>query len=168
MTRRAVFLDRDGTIIVDRGYLADPDGVALLPGAVTALRTLRARGYALVVVSNQSGIARGLIRPDEHARVAARVVELLASEGVPLDAAYYCPHGPDDGCACRKPAPGMLRQAAEAHCIDLTASLMVGDKASDLEAGRAAGCKTAFLGTADVSADFRGADWTELLRALPC
>jgi D-glycero-D-manno-heptose 1,7-bisphosphate phosphatase len=161
-------LDRDGTIIVDRGYLADPDGVTLLPGAIDAMKALRAQGYALVVVSNQSGIARGLIREEEHAKVAARVVEVCAREGAPIDAAYYCPHGPDDGCSCRKPAPGMLLDAAREHGIDLTASLIVGDKASDLEAGRAAGCKTAYLGSEDFTADYRGADWNELRKKLSC
>src|SRR5690242_3958166 len=134
--RRAVFLDRDGTIIEDAGYLADASRVTLLPGAVAALRSFRERGMLLVVVSNQSGIPRGLITPAQHAAVADRVADILASSGVRLDAAYYCAHLPTDGCACRKPRPGMLEQAAREHGIDLAASIMVGDKLSDVAAGR--------------------------------
>lgn len=166
--RRAVFLDRDGTLIEDRGYLADPTGVRLVEGAARALARLRGGGWLLVVVSNQSGLARGLIRPDQHERVHARFVEALAAEGASLDASYYCLHGPADGCACRKPAPGMLREAARAHDIDLTASLMVGDKASDVEAGRAAGCRTAVLGGAPALADLRAATWDDLMRRMEC
>lgn len=157
--RPALFLDRDGTLIVDVGYPRDPARVALLPGVGAALRALAAR-YALVIVSNQSGLARGRISPDEAAAVHARVVEAFAAEGVRFDGSYYCPHGPDDGCPCRKPAPGMLRQAAADLGLDLAASVMVGDKEADVEAGRAAGCARAvrFAGEA--------ADWPALARAL--
>lgn len=164
--RRAVFLDRDGTLMEDRGYLADPDGVRLLPGAAPALRALRAGGALLVVVSNQSGLARGLIRRGQHERVDTRFHELLAADGVELDACYYCEHGPDEGCECRKPRPGMLRAAARAHDLDLAASLIVGDKPSDVAAGRSAGCATALLG-AGQGADFCAPDWPALLRTLP-
>ncbi len=146
--RPAVFLDRDGTLIPDEGYLADASRVRLIPGVAPALRALAASGKLLVVVSNQSGVARGLIKSEEVAAVHARVVELLAAEGVHLDAAYHCEHGPDDGCACRKPRPGMLLRAAAEHPIDLRRSLMVGDKPSDVAAGEAAGCK-ALLFTGD-------------------
>lgn len=163
--RRAVFLDRDGTLMLDRGYLGDPAGVELVPGAAFALRLLRDRGALLVLVSNQSGIARGLIARAQHERVHARFSEVLAGEGVALDAFYYCEHGPDDGCACRKPRPGMLRAAARDHGIDLASSWMVGDKPSDVEAGRAAGCKSALLG-ASGDADVVASDWSRLLGAL--
>lgn len=148
MTRRALFLDRDGTIIVDVGYPRDPGQVALLPGAADALRELSAHA-ALVIVSNQSGIARGRITPAEAVAVHARTVELLADAGVMLARAYYCPHGPDDGCRCRKPAPGMLLDAAADLGLDLARSIVVGDKASDVEAGRAAGCRAALRFAAD-------------------
>lgn len=137
--RRALFLDRDGTLIVDVGYPRDPDAVVLLPGAAEALRAVPA-DVALVIVSNQSGLARGRITLDEAAAVAARVEALFAADGVRFAGAYHCPHGPDDGCACRKPAPGMLLQAARDLDLELAASIMVGDKPSDVEAGRAAGC----------------------------
>ena len=127
--------------MLDRGYLADPAGVELVRGAAEALGTLRALGARLVLVSNQSGIARGLIRREQHVRVDERLCELLAVDGVTLDARYYCEHGPDDGCACRKPRPGMLRSAAREHDLDLAASLMVGDRDTDVAAGRAAGVR---------------------------
>lgn len=157
--RAAVFLDRDGTIIVDDGYLADPSRVRLVEGAADALRSLAARGALLVVVSNQSGIARGYFERAALDAVHARMTELLEAEGIRLHASYYCEHGPDDGCACRKPLPGMLLRAAEEHDIDLAASVMIGDKPSDVEAGRAAGCLLNGL------LDHRG--WTALLSALP-
>jgi histidinol-phosphate phosphatase family protein len=169
MGRRAAFLDRDGTIIFDGGYLADPAGVRLLPGALDALRRLRAAGFAIIVVSNQSGLARGLIRPEQHAAVHARFTEVLAEGGITVDAAYYCVHGPDDGCTCRKPRPGMLERAASEHAIDLARSLMIGDKPTDVGAGRAVGCVTALLGSSapdSSDADVRGAEWSAVLRDL--
>jgi D,D-heptose 1,7-bisphosphate phosphatase len=171
--RRAVFLDRDGTIIEDEGYLADASRVRLLPGAIDALRMFRERGMMLVVVSNQSGIPRGLITPAQHAQVDARVRAVLAEAGVPLDAAYYCAHLPDADCACRKPRPGMIDQAAREHGIDPARSLMIGDKMSDVAAGRAAGCITALLGNGkdaatapDARPDHRGDDWAALLSSM--
>jgi D-glycero-D-manno-heptose 1,7-bisphosphate phosphatase len=164
---RAVFLDRDGTIIEDRHYLADPDGVSLLDGVAAALAGFRARGFRLVVVSNQSGVARGLISREAHERVAARTVEVVARAGIALDGAYYCFHGPDDGCDCRKPKPGLLQRAARDLDIDLTASLVIGDKTSDTRAGRAVGCFTALLGDApDASADVVAPNWTMLCETL--
>ena len=142
---RAVFLDRDGTIIHDRKYLADPDGVALIDGAVPALLEWRARGFLLVVVSNQSGVGRGLITLDAHVRVAERFTRVLADAGVTLDGVYYCLHAPNDGCECRKPLPGLIVRAARELEIDLTASLVIGDKSSDVAAGRAAGCEAALF-----------------------
>lgn len=132
--RPAVFLDRDGTLIREADYLADPAGVELIPGVPDALRALRRAGYALVVVTNQSGIARGLYSDDDYRRVAARVDEVLAQERAPVDATYHCPHHPDHGgpCDCRKPSLGMHRRAAEALGLDLAASWYVGDKASDV------------------------------------
>ncbi len=139
---RALFLDRDGTLITDVGYPRDPALVDPLPGAIEALRELQ-HTWKLVIISNQSGIARGLITEAQAAAVHARVVEVFAEGGVTFAGAYYCPHGPDaGGCRCRKPAPGLLLDAAADLGIDLAASAMIGDKPSDLEAGRAAGCTT--------------------------
>lgn len=139
--RPAAFLDRDGTLIHDTDYPRDPALVELLPGAAAALRQFRDAGCALVVVSNQSGIGRGLITPAEAAAVHCRFVELLAENGVALDGAYYCPHAPGDGCDCRKPAPGLILRAAAELSLDLARSVMIGDKASDVEAGRRARCQ---------------------------
>ena len=138
----AVFLDRDGTLMEDVGYPRDPADVRLLDGAAEALVSLREAGFRLVVVSNQAGIGRGLITPEEARRVHERLVAELERRGARLDDARYCPHAPDAGCDCRKPAPGMLLAAAEDLGLDLGASFMVGDKAIDVEAGRRAGCRT--------------------------
>lgn len=134
MTRGAAFLDRDGTIIQEAEYLAHPDGVVLLPGAAQALRELRKRGYALVVVTNQSGIARGKYSEVEFRSVQERFEAVLAAEGVQLDAVQYCPHHPDftGPCECRKPGLGMYRTAAADLGLDLSASLYVGDRLSDV------------------------------------
>ena len=169
--RTAVFLDRDGTLIADKHYLNDPEAVELLDGAVDALRGFRERGHLLVLVSNQSGVARGLISKSELAAVHARLERELLRHALRFDGAYYCEHGPDDGCTCRKPAPGMLRSAAEDLGVDLGGSLMIGDKAIDVRAGRDAGCSAALLGDAALAsacrADFFGPDWPSLLHAIP-
>jgi D-glycero-D-manno-heptose 1,7-bisphosphate phosphatase len=138
--RRAVFLDRDGTLIEDPGYPKCPEQVRLLPGAAQAMRQLREAGFALVVISNQAGVGRGLITPGEAAAVHARFVELFAAEGVAFDDVRYCPHAPADGCACRKPSPRMIEESAARLGIALAKSFMIGDKESDVEAGRRAGC----------------------------
>jgi D-glycero-D-manno-heptose 1,7-bisphosphate phosphatase len=135
--RPGAFLDRDGTLIREREYLADPAGVELLPGVPEALRRLRAAGYVLVVVTNQSGIARGLYSLNDYHAVAERVNEVLGREDALPDATYFCPHHPDltGPCSCRKPATGMYLEAAEALGIDLEASIYVGDRIKDVLPG---------------------------------
>ncbi len=155
MSGRALFLDRDGTLIVDTGYPRDPSVVELIPGAIEALRDLE-RDWALVIVSNQSGIGRGLITPAEAAAVDARVRELFGAGGIEFAGVYHCPHAPEDHCACRKPKPGMLEQAARELDLDLAASVIVGDKPSDVEAGAAVGAR---------GIRFEG-DWKAIRRAL--
>ncbi len=132
--RPAVFLDRDGTLIQEAVYLSDPEGVVLVLGATGALRNLRDAGFALVVVTNQSGIARGLYTEDDYHAVAARLDALLDEAGTPIDATLYCPHHPDFGppCACRKPDVGMHRKAAAELGLSLADSYYVGDKVSDV------------------------------------
>ena len=139
--RRAAFLDRDGTIMVERGFLADPTGVELIAGAAGALRALRDAGYALVVVTNQSGIARGYYGLQDFRAVQARLEELLAEEGIRLDGVYLCPHHPDFGepCDCRKPRTGLYRQAADELGLDLAHSLFIGDRLSDVQAAHQLG-----------------------------
>ena len=135
MSRRpAVFLDRDGTVIAEKSYLSDPEGVVLVGGAAAAMRRLRDAGFALVVVTNQSGIARGLYTMDDYHAVAARLDRELDARGARPDATYYCPHHPDatGPCDCRKPATGMHRQAMAELNLDPRRSFFVGDKVSDV------------------------------------
>jgi D-glycero-D-manno-heptose 1,7-bisphosphate phosphatase len=154
MTTPAVFLDRDGTIVEDAGYIGDPVEVRLVEGAAEAIRRFSEAGRLVVLVSNQSGIARGRFDEEALARVHARMEELLAERGARLDGAYYCPYldGPEatvdeyrQESGLRKPAPGMLLAAAKDHDIDLTRSWMIGNSAADMEAGRRAGCRTILI-----------------------
>ena len=134
MTRRAVFLDRDGTIIEDTGYLKDPASIRLLPGAAEAVGRLNAKGLLAIVVTNQSGIARGLLSEAEYQRTETRMDELLAESGARVDAHYHCPHLPEltGACECRKPGTLLYRQAAERFNIDLSRSWWVGDRGRDV------------------------------------
>jgi D-glycero-D-manno-heptose 1,7-bisphosphate phosphatase len=148
--RRAVFLDKDGTLVHDVPYNVDPAKLTFTPGAVTALQRLASEGFALVIVTNQSGIALGRFTRGEFARLQRALVEKIRKEaGVDIAGFYACPHAPGPGhapaCLCRKPAPGLLRQAARAHRIDLASSWMVGDILDDIEAGRRAGCRSVLL-----------------------
>lgn len=141
--RPAVFLDRDGTLNAEVDFLCDPRDLRLLPGAAEAVRRLNEAGRVCVVVTNQSGIARGLLDEAQLAVVHAELERQLAAGGARLDALYHCPHHPDHGevreCECRKPLPGLLRRAALDLELDLSASLVVGDSARDVEAGAALG-----------------------------
>ena len=154
--QKAVFLDRDGTLNRYVGFLRDIEDFALLPGAADAVRTLNGSGYLAIVATNQPVIARGEVTVPQLREIHDRMETELGAEGAYLDAIYYCPHHPDSGfegevpelkfdCSCRKPKPGMLLQAAEDLNIDLTQSWMVGDGASDVAAGKAAGCRTALI-----------------------
>ena len=145
---RAVFLDRDGTLLDELGYLARAEDVRLYPGAAAALRRLRDAGFLLVVVTNQSGIARGLFGAAELARVHARLADELEKGGARLDLVLHCPHHPDHGepplrarCACRKPEPGLFLEAARRLALDLEQSWSIGDSARDVEAARRAGVR---------------------------
>lgn len=162
MTRRAVFLDRDGTLIDELGYLGDPAGVRLLPGAVEAVRHLNEAGWKAVVVTNQSGVARGHFDEGAVRAVHERLEALLAAGGAHLDLVLYCPHHPEHGtgalrarCACRKPEPGMLRAAAERLDLDLSSCWTIGDSERDLEAGRRAGLAGGILVTTGKGAAVR-------------
>lgn len=167
---KAVFLDRDGTLIYDVGYARDPDQVRLFPDVKEALTKLRKHGFRLVLVSNQSGIGRGLMTVEQAEQVHQRVVSRLAECGVQLDAAYYCRHAPDEQCGCRKPSPEMLLRAAKELDLQLDRSFMVGDKLGDVEAGKQAGCRTILLtatsasGKLDPAPDYVAVDWLEVLQ----
>ena len=147
MNRRFVLLDRDGTIIVDKHYLHDPDGVELLPMAAEGLRRLQGLGLGLAVLTNQSGIGRGYYDEASVHACNARMVELLAAEGVTLDGVYFCPHEPGAGCDCRKPMPGLMRRAAEELGFDPARAFMVGDKDADMGVGKATGATTILVRT---------------------
>jgi len=136
MTRpSAVFLDRDGTIIEDPGYLDRPEGVRLISGAAAGLARLNAAGIPAVIVTNQSGIARGYYGWEQYRAVKARLDELLAREGARIDATFVCPHHPSvtGPCTCRKPAPRLFEEAAETLRIDLARAVWIGDRMSDVE-----------------------------------
>jgi histidinol-phosphate phosphatase family protein len=152
MNRRAVFLDKDGTLIDDVPFNVDPARIRLAAGAVEALPRLHAAGYRLFVISNQSGVARGLFDEDALEAVGDRLRGLLAGLGVPLGGFYYCPHHPDGvvpeyalQCGCRKPAPGLIVAAARDHGVATEESWFIGDILDDVEAGRRAGCRTALI-----------------------
>ena len=146
-SQRCVFLDRDGTVIAEKHYLRDPAGVELLPGAAAGLRRLRDLGYRLVILTNQSGVGRGYFRQEDVDAVHARLGALLADEGVRLDGIYCCPHRPKDRCACRKPATGLVERACAELGLDPRTSIMIGDKASDIELGARCGMKTILVQT---------------------
>lgn len=139
MSRRFVLIDRDGTLNVEKHYLSDPDQLELYPGAGAAVRRLNQLGVGVVVVTNQSGIARGYFDLARLAEIHRRLDELLAAEGAHLDGLYVCPHGPDEDCACRKPRPGMISQAVADHGFDPARAFVVGDKEVDVELGHGVG-----------------------------
>lgn len=143
--RRAIFLDRDGTLIQDVGYISKPSDIELLPGVIDALRCLHKEGFLLVLISNQSGVGRGLFTGEMLTRVHEKLIDCLKHQRIYLDGAYYCPHAPWEKCKCRKPLPGMLINAAQDLALDLTRSYMIGDKLSDIESGRRAGCQSILL-----------------------
>ena len=152
MSNKAIFLDRDNTIIEDPGYINNPEQVKLLDGAAEALSSFKAMGYKLVVVSNQSGVARGIVTEEALVQIHKRLEQLLAEKGVSLDRIYYCPYHPEGVIPkyrresdLRKPNPGMLLAAGKDLDIDLAESWMVGNSVSDVEAGRRAGCKTVMI-----------------------
>lgn len=158
MTKRFVLIDRDGTLNVERHYLSDPDQLELTTGAGPALRRLKERGLGVVVVTNQSGIARGKFDLATLDRIHDRLRAMLADEGVELDGVYFCPHGPEDGCGCRKPLPGMALQAAVDLGFDPARSFMIGDKPADIDLGRAVGATTFLVRTGHGDGHARAGD----------
>lgn len=149
---KAVFLDRDGTIVEDVGYLNDPKQLQFIPGSIEAIKKLNEAGIKVVVITNQSGVARGLITEDMLQTIDKTLHKWILSGGAHLDGLYYCPHHPEHGvypykqtCECRKPHPGLIKRAQRDLDIDLKQSFMIGDKHSDIEAGKRAGVKTVFV-----------------------
>ena len=147
MGKRAVFLDRDGTIARDVHYCRRPEDFELLPTVPEAIRLLNTNSLKVVVITNQSGIARGYFTEEILAQIHDRMKQELAKDGAWVDAIYYCPHHPDDGCECRKPKTGLFLRAARELDIDLSRSFVVGDMPMDIDAGRALGSKTVLVTT---------------------
>ena len=145
MNNKAVFLDRDGTIIHDFGYIREPNKVELIPGVVQALEILQKNGFFLVIISNQSGVGRGIMNEAELLKIHNKLIAILENNGIYIKKSYYCMHAPWEKCRCRKPKPEMLFRAADELAVDLSGSFMVGDKPSDMEAGLKAGCRTAMI-----------------------
>ena len=150
----AVFLDRDGVVIEDSHYVDSAERVQLIPGSAESIAALNRAGWVVVIVTNQSGVARGLFPVEAVKNVHNRLEELLQGHGAKFDGAYFCPHYPESqleeyrrDCDCRKPKPGMILQAARELNLDLSRSWMIGDRVSDLEAGAAAGCRTVLVRT---------------------
>jgi D-glycero-D-manno-heptose 1,7-bisphosphate phosphatase len=168
---RGLFLDRDGTVIEECGYLKDPTLVRFLPGAADALGALASEGWKIVIVSNQSGVGRGLITPDQMDAVQRRFLELMQSSGIPIADSYVCTHTPADHCQCRKPSPYFIERAAIDHSLDLSASWMIGDREADILAGKNAGCSTIWLrnevfAVAHDLPTFVANDWIEIFERI--
>lgn len=153
---RYAFLDRDGTLVEDRGYVHRVEDYARLPGAVEGLRLLGAAGFRLAIVTNQSGIARGLYGVAEFRAFQAHLERDFAAHGVRFDAVYFCPHLPEAGCVCRKPKPGLLERARRELGADLARSIVIGDSARDASMARAAGCRAICVLTGKDAAALRG------------
>ena len=167
MTFSAVLFDRDGTVIFDRHYLSDPDGVELIPGTGEALAHLGVAGIASYLVSNQSGIGRGYFPESGWYACQARLDELLATFGAKLEDSRFCPHDPEEHCNCRKPGTGMWESLREAHGLEASSCAMVGDKPEDLRFGINAGLAAAVLvltGKGEKSAEKLGLDAREIAR----
>lgn len=142
-----LFVDRDGVLMVEKDYVCDPDAVELVPGVAAALRRARAAGFRIVGLSNQSGLGRGLFGGEQFTAVMHRLDALLVAEGCSLDGFFYCPHAPDAGCRCRKPAPGLLEEAAALHPWDPERSWLVGDKISDVDLALGSGLQPILVRT---------------------
>jgi D-glycero-D-manno-heptose 1,7-bisphosphate phosphatase len=150
---RAVFLDRDGVLNRDSPeFIKTPEELHLIPGAAQSVARLNQAGLLTIVISNQSGIARGLLTEDDLDAMHLKLCKAIAEVGGNITDVYYCPHMPGDGCPCRKPAPGMVYQAGTDYNVDLTRSFLVGDKVDDISCGASAGCKTILVLTGQTPA----------------
>ena len=164
--KNAIFLDRDGVIVEDTNYISSPEELILIPDVIPVLKKLQ-HSFRLIVVTNQSGVARGYFTEDDLFAINERVIQMLADYDIGLDAVYYCPHHPKVGqdeyrieCECRKPKPGLLRLATEEFNIELEKSFLIGDQETDIQAGRAMGIKTIKINRNEPeSPDKSGADF---------
>jgi D-glycero-D-manno-heptose 1,7-bisphosphate phosphatase len=154
MKKKAIFLDRDNTLIEDEGYIHEPEKVRLLPGVPEGLRLLKEHGYLLIVVSNQSGIGRGYFKEEDFHAVNKKLQELLKPYNVQIDDFFFCPHRPEDGCNCRKPKTGMIEKAIKKWNIDVSESFVIGDKDIDVQLAINAGCKSGIKVGTEIFPDF--------------
>jgi len=143
--RKAVFLDRDGTIAKDVSYCRRPEDFELLPGATEGIRLLNENGYKVIIITNQSGIGRGYFTEVVLKDIHKKMMAVLAVSGAYIDDIYYCPHLPEDDCDCRKPKPGMVIKAVREHDINIAESYFIGDKIQDIETGQAIACRTVLI-----------------------
>lgn len=155
---KALFLDRDGTINIDFGYVYKKDDLRFIETSLKGIRIFQERGYLIIVITNQSGIGRGLFTIEQADAFNHEMIRQLGFRGINVKAVYMCPHSPDEGCSCRKPSPELILKAKNDYDIDLSRSFMFGDKSSDVEAGKRAGVKS-FLITQDKTLDY----WAEKL-----
>jgi histidinol-phosphate phosphatase family protein len=171
MKKPAIFLDRDGVMVVEKDFLIDVEDIEFYPETIGALAAIN-DGYLKIVVSNQSGIARGYFSSDDVNRLNSKISRLLQEHGIHIDAWLFCPHGPEDNCSCRKPRPGMIRESADRMDVDLDKSWLIGDKSSDIETGKNAGIKTILVktgyggsepGARDVNPDFTASNIGEAI-----
>jgi D-glycero-D-manno-heptose 1,7-bisphosphate phosphatase len=145
--KRFVILDRDGTIIIEKNYLSNPEHVKLIPGAANALKEIKKLGFGLLVITNQSGVGRKYFDLDTLSKIHKRLIDLLLEEGVVLDDIYFCPHIPEDDCLCRKPKIELIKQAMKEHKFDSKSCFVVGDNKGDIEMGKKIGSITILVRT---------------------
>ena len=158
MKKPAVFLDRDGTINFDSGYLSSPTDLNIFPAAIQGLKLLSEEGFPLFIVTNQSGLARGYFSESALRKIHRRLLGDLKREGVIIEEIAVCPHHPDEGCDCRKPSPLLVRQLAARHGLDLNRSFFVGDKMTDVRTGINAGCRTVLIAPSTRRGEAEGED----------
>lgn len=147
---KAVFLDRDGTINIDTGFIDNPKDIIFIKGIKDALKRLQTKGFKLYIISNQSGVGRGYFSEDQLNQVNRKVADELANAGIKIEGISCCIHHPDNGCLCRKPSPKMVLDFVKRDNIDLNRSFFIGDRMIDIETGKNAGCKTILLTTGDI------------------
>lgn len=158
---KAVFLDRDGTINVDVGYLSDPDELVFIRNAKKAVKLLKEKGFLVFVVSNQSGVGRGYFSLERLKEVNNKLLNEFIKEGISIDGIFFCPHHPNAQCSCRKPKPKMVDDIVKQHRIDLEKSYFIGDKLSDVQTGSNAGCRTILISAEDMPVIENEEDWIQ-------
>ena len=145
MPSKAAFLDRDGTIIEEKDFIKSPDQIEFIPGSIDAIKMLRSLGYKIVVISNQSGIGRGILTEKMVSDVNQSFLRRLEDHGAPIDGLYFCPHHPEDNCDCRKPKTGMIERAVRELELDLKDAVVIGDKLADIQLGKNIGATTVLV-----------------------